>query len=134
MVRSCLGSPLQNLCQELVLKSQRRRKDSGSASFKDSCNSSHCTLCSQGRAWPNGAYLPHQVILFYLAQVPSGSLCYAFTSNQIPNHHRSRAYTCKPKQNQPENSGSSYILPKHFQTGLHWFKSSFSNGQEPVFQ
>lgn len=36
MVRSCLGSPLQNLCQELVLKSQSREKDLRSASLKDS--------------------------------------------------------------------------------------------------
>lgn len=38
MVRSCLGSPLQNLCQELVLKSQSTEKDLRSANLKDSWN------------------------------------------------------------------------------------------------
>ncbi|KAK7800563.1 hypothetical protein U0070_006750 [Myodes glareolus] len=44
--------------------------------------------------------------------VPSCSLCYAFTCNQIPNHHRSRADTWEQKQTQVT----------HFQTFLDWPK------------
>lgn len=133
MVRSCLGSPLQNLRQELVLKSQNRR-------VRVHMQRSHCTLrcalCSLGGAWLSGTYLPHQIILFYLTQVPSGSLCYAFTSNQIANHHRGRAYTYEPKQKQPDSTGLKLHTckalpdwPKLVQKFIQQSKGLYSSGK-----